>query len=230
MPTYGISIKDSATPFVSSVMADINRGRPAKAMGQAASTMLMTHFANENNSNAARHKTATHLGAMPTQLFAKFARATHWDVSGNQIIISVSHPAAGQRYRGGRIKPSKNGGFLAIPINAASYGKMAREFGRVFAIERLEEDVAPDGRAGRYLVLKTDITKPVGRARKDGTRRLKTINPSGVYYRLIRFARQDPDPSVLPTDEQFFAALSAGFREWMQAQLDKRLNEGIPNG
>jgi hypothetical protein len=79
-------------------------------------------------------------------------------------------------------------------------------------------------------VLKSDITKEVGRARKDGTRRRKIINPSGVYFRLIRSANQNPDPTVLPTDDQFFAALSTGFQEWMQAQLDKRLNEGIPNG
>jgi len=229
MPTYGISIKDSATPFIQSLQSDINRGRPAKAMGQAATTMLISYFAQENNS-ASRHKTASSLGASPSQLFAKFARATHWDVSGNQIVISVSHPAAGQRYRGGRIVPSKKDGFLAIPVNAASYGKMAREFGRVFAIERLKDSEAPGGRAGRYLVLKSDITKDFGRARKDGSRRKKIINPAGVYYRLQRFAQQDPDPTVLPTDDQFFAALATGFREWLQAQMDKRTNEGASNG
>lgn len=205
MAVYGISIRDTASPFLKRLASDSLTQELVPAIGEAGKRVMMDHFT-VKQSDPAAHATAGRLGARSSGLFADFARATAWSPSSTGVDLTVSHVAARQRYLGGRIKPV-NATFLTIPANSHAYGRRAREVGVT-----LKFMFAPDPTSGRMrpaLVAPDAVTKPTGKARKDGTRRERTIRPSGVYYWLVRQTTQNPDPTVLPTDNDLFKGIEA---------------------
>lgn len=216
MAVYGISIRDTASPFLRRLASESLKQELVPAIGEAGKRVLIDHFTTKQ-ADPASHASAGRLGARPSGLFADFARSTSWAENSTGVELSVNHVAARQRYLGGTIKPV-NSKFLTIPANSHAYGRRAREVGVT-----LKFMFAPDPTSGRMrpaLVAPDAVTKPTGKERKDGTRRERTIRPSGVYYWLVRQTRQNPDPTVLPTDNDFFK----GIQEAAGSFLDKFLS------
>lgn len=218
MAVYGISIRDTASPFLKRLASDSITKDLLPAIGDAGKRVLVDHYTTKQ-ADPASHASAGRLGARPSGLFADFARSTSWAENSTGVELSVNHVAARQRYLGGTIKPI-NSKYLTIPANSHAYGRRAREVGVT-----LKFMFAPDPTSGRMrpaLVAPDAVTKPTGKARKDGTRRERTIRPSGVYYWLVRQARQNPDPTVLPTDNDLFKGIEAAAGKF----LDNLFNSG----
>jgi hypothetical protein len=114
------------------------------------------------------------------------------------VTISVNHVAARQRFEGGDIAPTR-GKYLTIPATGEAYGKRAREFNNLrFAIVQ-----------GRPALVEAEATKVrFGNRKKDGSRTVfKGETTSGLtpFFWLVRHVHQEPDRSILPSDEQIGA-------------------------
>ncbi|MFH0907200.1 MAG: hypothetical protein V1929_00355 [bacterium] len=215
MPAYGITITDTATPLLSKLASSSPPPGLFKAAGEAGQRILRLHFSAKQQGEA--HRSAEQLGAKSTGLFADFGRATNWQEAPSGILLQVSDVAARQRYYGGVIRPVSRT-FLTMPANAYAYGKRAREVGVTLKFMFAEDPHNP-GTMRPALVAPDAVTKGVGKARKDGTRRQRVIRPGGVYYWLIRQADQKADPTVLPRDEELHAGIASQLRTWLEAKL-----------
>jgi hypothetical protein len=205
--------RDTLSPAISAIAAGLEARRYLPVVGQACANVFRAHYA-ALQSDPSRHSTASALGAKPSGLYADFARATSYLVDGDSVEVGVSHVAARQRLRGGPIRPV-NARSLTIPANSLAYGKRAADFAG-----RLVFMWAPDPKRGdRWrpaLVAPEAVTKEVGKKRKDGTRRRKTVAPSGVYFWLVWAVRaQAPDPTVLPPERDLAEAVRSSLTDWL---------------
>jgi len=201
MISGGISITtDTATPMLNRLALALRRKEYRPAVGQAGVRVLMDHFA-DKNMDMNSHKTAERLGAQPTQLFAEFAKATSFSTHDRGITLSVTHPAARQRYHGGIVEP-QNVTYLTIANTAAAYGRSAREFGDLLAVM-----------FGRD---RTGVVRPVALVDKD--------DRTSIYYWLVTSVTQPQDRSVLPNEDTLREGILEALRGWL-----KRI-KGAPNG
>lgn len=221
MTSYGITVTGAAVAPVARFVGGILRnGAVEKIAAASAAQTVRDHFTERERSDA--HRTASRLGARPSGLYADFARATHFELGPPGVAdVVVSHVAIRQRVEGGTIRPTGGRKYLTEPAIAATYGRRASDFdGRlVFA---WVTDLATQ-RTGKALVAEDAIVKPVGRARRDGTRRTKEVAPSGVYFWLIREATQQGDPSIIASGD----AIAKGIAEQLKDHVElKRLEAG----
>ena len=101
------------------------------------------------------------------------AWAVKFDDSGDSVDIRIDKAGMAQRYHGGKIK-AVNYSHLWIPVAPESEGKSAGDF----------DDLVP-------------IISPL-------TNRGVALSDGKVLFALVEETReQDPDPSVLPTDEEY---------------------------
>lgn len=111
------------------------------------------------------------------------ARSVSASELGNSAEIRIDQVGVAQRYYGGTINPV-NAKFLAIPIEGTeAEGRVTKDF----------DDLVP-------------IISPLtakGVLAKDGV----------PLFTLIKSVTQDPDPSVLPEDEEYVSAITAKARE-----------------
>lgn len=219
MAFYGITIKDLAGPKQRQFVDGVASGAWKKPAGASVISLIKAHLADKNASPAS-HQTASRLGAQPSDIYMEMADATHYTPTSDGVTVSINHPAAAQRYYGGEIRPV-NVSRLTIPAIAAAYGHRARESG----ID-LKFMFAPDenGRWRPALVAPDAVTKSVGPARKDGTRRQKVIKPSGIWYWLVRSVRQKADETLLPNMADIGFAVEKGLREWVDGMKARTSN------
>lgn len=155
------------------------------------------------------------LGGKRTNFYGKAAQATTFTVAPDGVVITIAKQGMRQRFSGGVIRPvgiSRITGkpivYLAIPARAEAHGKRPGEFGGA-----LEFAITDQGPA---LVRKQDEFKSVGGKRKDGTRKQKQVAGSGeVVFWLRKRVTQRPDPTVIPSQQDFTAAISADLNTWM---------------
>lgn len=139
---------------------------------------------------SSRHRTAEKLGARPTGHLLRAAESI--DSSANHQGAEVSWPRNTGLQRAFRpliIRPKKPDGFLTIPIDAASYGRRAREFDDLF--------VAVGRRGGLVL------------ARLNG-------QDIQFLYLLVRKSVVPQDRDLLPSGDQYRRAAEVGVREWIK--------------
>lgn len=203
MPAYGVTIRDTATPFVRAL--ERQTGSAGPVVGRAAAETTREHF-RRKNLDPASHRSASALSAQPSGLFNQFRNATSFEATLTSASVVVRHAAIRQRIEGGTIEPGPGKKFLTIPAQAIAYGRRAGEFPQlVFAWASHIQN----RRSGFALVAPSAINKEVGRARRDGTRRTKEVAPSGVYFWLVRRVRQPADPTVIPDEQQMQAGVQA---------------------
>lgn len=165
------------------------------------------------NSGPGIRKVAAHAAARRTQdhftklagerhrsgafnFYASAARQTTGRVQGNDVIISVDHTGIGLRYFGGTVRPGAGKKYLTIPADSAAHGKTAREFGNTLFFFRSRKT----GAAGLA---------------KRGEKNLR------VMFWLVKKTDHTPDPTVLPTEQEYFDAVEPV----VIAELE-RLNNG----
>lgn len=217
MPSYGVTIKLPPSPRLINLMAGIDRKEYQKPMGNAAVLILKEHFA-QMSADQNEHHSAWMVGALPSGLYTKFSDATNFAPSDSGIVASINHPAVRQRLQGGTIRP-RNATCLTIAANAYAYGKRASSVGVslkfMFAYDELTRHWRP------ALVAPDAVTKDTGKARKDGTRRQRTIRPSGIYYWLVKSVTQGPNPGVLPDRAALLNGVAGALEGWARGILGK---------
>ena len=213
MAVFGLSVRlDTVSPLSDAMTRGLRRRGYAPAVGEAGKLVLIEHFSGKESQAAGASQTVGgkrklgHVG-----VYADFARATNWRVNGESVEVSVAHPAVRQRLMGGRIKPV-NSTYLTIPAREGAYGKRVAEVGIALKFGYAYDDDLGTWR--KALIAEEAVTKQVGRARKDGTRREKVVKSSGVYYWLVREVNQEPDDTVLPYDELILERASKALEGW----------------
>ena len=124
------------------------------------------------------------LNAPKTNFYAQARDATFTEVSETDAIIYIAKDGMRQRYLGGKINPV-NAKALTIP-KAAAYGRTAREFGGEL----------------RFVL--------INRGNLIGLLKLGDDADAPVMFLLVKQVKQDPDPTVLPTDDELRAAAVEG--------------------
>ena len=218
MPSYGVSIQDTASDTLQRLITAVKGREYTTPVGEAGKGVLMTHFA-AKNADPKSHRTAMGFGAAPTDLYAEFAQSTSWQPSFAGVTLSVDHVAARQRLEGGTIKPV-NSTYLTIPARSESYGKRAREFGETLMVLF--------GRNGPYaLAAKADHMRTLRRGPRAGQlvpvrgEEKGTAGAGGVYFFLVSESTQPPDPTVLPDNEKLFKGIEASLGTWLDRLLGR---------
>ena len=116
----------------------------------------------------------------------------------NGVLIEVKKTGVRQRLFGGVIEPVKAEA-LAIPISPVSYGHLPREFPGLFLLKT---------KKGAYLVQPGEsISEKTGRMvinKKAGGNAGSRVHAALIFlFKLVGSVTQPPDPSVIPTDDEF---------------------------
>lgn len=180
-----ISFPDPAKlPPLLRLSEGVKRPDIRKVMGRAIATLLRKHFTQLDGERANK------LGGRRTHFYGQVRRSVQQPqlVAGDGVAVAINHVGIAQRYFGGDIVP-KVAKWLTLPIHPDAYGFRAREFSDLFFIP---------GEDGRRAWLARDT---------DGD----SSTPGEFMYLLVRRIHQEPDPTVLPPEEeQQAAALEAG--------------------
>ncbi|MFH0879826.1 MAG: hypothetical protein V2A34_08950 [Lentisphaerota bacterium] len=211
----GVTITGFAREKLRRLTTALNNGSYRPALGQAGARIMVDHFSSINRSGA--HKSATELGAKPSELYAEFAEATNYQVEADGVLLTVAHHAIRQRYYGGRIDPV-NASRLTLPARAEAYGRRAGTVG-----VPLDFHYAPDPKTGRWrpaLVSWEGGTRVIKDRRKGHKGEMRTVpdkrRPPGVWFWLVRHVNQQGDHTVIPTREQFIEGTDAALKGWVE--------------
>jgi hypothetical protein len=151
------------------------------------------------------------------------ARSVVKRVDGEDIVVAATQVGVRRRYfgTGGPITPNQYGNstkkYFAVPNQAETYGKYASDYPK----DSLKFVFAQDenGEIHAALVPRGETTVA---ARGD---RSPTDYPLGtIMYWLFRTIDQAPNPDVLPTTEELYAAFGEGLLSYIRAKMhDKSL-------
>jgi hypothetical protein len=187
--------KDTATPELQFLRANVTPHRMAAEVGPRATRLVQRNF-------LTKEKTGNAKGWPTTHFYARAAEATNWQEGFGFVMISVNQIGIRQRLEGGDIKPV-NAGALTIPAVADAYGKRAGEFNNLrfgFALDPATGKMRP------ALVEAEASQVKIGKIKKDGSRTMKhtgnTTAKIAIFW-LLGGVTQKPDPTVLPSDEDF---------------------------
>jgi hypothetical protein len=177
---------------------------------------------------AIRNRVVEHLQGLPTNkagfpstgFYASAAESvTQPVIDGVGVYISITQLGMRQRYLGGDIVPPwKNGSpskYLAIPAQGFGYGIRARSFtGLVFLWGRDKEGmVRPIA-----LMASDDVRNPgSGKRTKSGAPKKLRVDEGSIIYWLVKSVHQEPDPAVLPTQQELNDAATEGLLDFLFA-------------
>jgi len=145
-----------------------------------------------------RHKTATRLGATPTQYLLNKAASVEAIGAPGRVLLSVSGDIFKRTFNPVTVS-AVNAKMLTIPVAAESYGKRAGEFGDLFVYKS-------KGGAG-----------PAFLARREG----KTMK---FLFMLKRSVVLPQDRGLLPGEEDFFKSVEQTADDHLEL-MTKRLAE-----
>lgn len=187
-------VQDGAGPALKGLAGRVAPRRIAAEVGPRLTRLMQRHFRSLGQNKK---------GWPSTSFYGRAAEATNWQMqaSGEYVDIVCNQIGIRQRLMGGEIKPV-NAGALTIPASPDAAGKTAREFSDL----KFSFVHDPDLGVMRPALIRAEQTRVAfGRRRKDGTRSVTNAGETGgeVMFWLAKGARQDPDPTVLPADEEF---------------------------
>ena len=180
-----VSIQDHATRVLTALEGVMTPRALAANIGEAEVKLFQRHLLN-NPPNK--------YGYPSTGFWKDAARAVSYKATDAGPLISINQQGVRQRLQGGTIRPV-NKKYLAIPARAEAYGKAPSEFNNL--------KVAYN-RSGAFALVEAAASQiSYGRKdRKTGLRdRSITQVGGGVFYWLVKEAHQNPDPTVIPADE-----------------------------
>jgi hypothetical protein len=133
-----------------------------------------------------------------TRFYERAARSVKHIPSENSVTLRADHQGLRQRWKGGVIS-AKKAKALAIPISPVSYGKTPAEFPGLFLMQT---------RKGAYLVQPGQGLTAAGNVtpRRKGTSRTERRRRKAALnflFVLKKSVRQDADPRVVPTNDEF---------------------------
>lgn len=134
--------------------------------------------------SAYRHKSAERLGAKPTGFLERAARSIESSHDDEGATLSFPRNSGlGRAFGDVEIRPGPGKKYLTIPVNAAAYGRSAREFQDLLALR-----VGPRN----TLIL---------------ARRIKGKKILETLYVLVKGVTIKQDRKLLPSDEAWFELL-----------------------
>jgi len=162
--------------------------------------------------DSVHHRSAQSLGAAPTHFYAEAADKVHEpQIEGDSISVSIEQTGLAQRYFGGDIEGDP---LLTIPARMEAYGHRASDF------DNLRLIMFPSG-AG--ALVERDATVLKGGKRGAGNLagsldgKSKGDSLGGlVFFWLVRHVHQEPDETVLPTDEQMLEPIAARLQSYLE--------------
>ena len=192
---------DTATPWLAGLPSRITTHEMAAQLGPGCARLMQRHF---------RAQGANKRGWPSTEFWSRAADATNWIEGGGEgggfVDIDCNQIGIRQQIYGGDIRPV-NAKALTIPAAPEAYGKTAGEF------SNLEFGFLFDPQTGtmRPCLKETQSTAiKIGRAKKDGSRTVKGVSSSlgnKAMFWLCGVVTQKPHPDVVPSDEDFGAAM-----------------------
>jgi hypothetical protein len=217
---YRVTVDDYASPALERLERALSPTQLRPLIGRSARHTYVEHF---RALNATR---PNWLGGRRTNYYLGAARATHFDVVGDAVVISVNQVGIAQRYFGGTIRagrsinprtgrPTK---FLTIPVHPQAHGRRAAEFPELEIVY---------GARGEPVALATPMNLGVSITQdKRGRIRKRNIGRRGeIMFRLVRSVVQQPDPSVLPAEFAVRAVLRRDLADYAE-MLWRRRNLG----
>lgn len=204
-----IDLTNQLAPLLQGLQRTLRPGAPEKVMERALVNRISDHLFKLNAERPNK------LGGPRTNFYSQAARSVSGQSQPGEVVVSISHVGFRQRLEGGVIRPVR-AKMLTIPAVPEAHGKRAGEFHNL--------RLAVIG--GRPALVETQATRiRVGRARKDGTRKVTPLNSSlgnKVIFWLARSVNQAADPTVLPTTPEMAAAALDAVSQW----LDRRSHGG----
>lgn len=191
---FTVDIKDQVTEALKGFQQDIAPAHINPAIGAAVVLLFQNWFLSMPPNK---------LGWPSTGFYAGAARATHFSVLADNVLISVAQLGMRQRLEGGEIHPTGDKKYLTIPAREEAYGKRAGEFNLRVLFRR-------DGSGVHAWALAEYAYSEVsfGKARKDGSRKVTPGDEHGaIMFWLVKSVTQQPDPSVLPPDNVILATV-----------------------
>lgn len=159
----------------------------AEAAARGIEVLIIEHLEDKNSRTEPNR-----YGLPKSNYYSNAAKDVSSTVSGSHATIAINHPGISLHYYGGTVLPKKK--VLAIPIHPSVAGIWPSEYGGDMFV------VWPKGKRSGLLV-SADLRdeKNIGRA----------------LYRLVYKATIKADPTVLPKDEQLYAAAETAISEAM---------------
>lgn len=176
-----------------------------KTLDPSESTAFFTSLADDfeiltsehiTRASATRHKTATRLGAKPSNYLAR--AATSVESRGSIGLISLTLQGDIFKRAFGDVEVKATDKLLTIPISAAAYNRRAKEFPGLFRIK---------SKKGNHLLV-----------RSTGEGKDKGIEP---LFELKQQVTLPQDRGLLPTEAQYLKAAEQAARLHVERELAK---------
>ncbi len=136
-------------------------------------------------------------GFPTTHFWRRAAETTEYEAGQDAVRISINQVGVRRRLLGGDIDPVR-AKFLTIPAIAETYGHRAADFGNLKIVRGPFQMYT--GRLVSLALVSADWTRD----------KSTPFSSAGVYFWLVGRVSQDPNPDVLPSDDEILdAALSA---------------------
>jgi len=220
-----ISLKDTATPDILAIPGLISSEGSMKSGGRALRSAIIANL-NAKPPNS-RFPGAT------TRFWERAAKSvTQPMIAGASATVSITQIGVRYNYFGGTIRaPWKNGStatYLTIPATEEAYGHRAREFSDL-TVAFLGR--SPSGAPILALVKgmprqSSRPTKPrvarsveTSASRKQSESAIKPKDRLNVIYWLVTESTKQPDPTVLPPEQDMKLAFTKGVRSYVRGRL-----------
>lgn len=188
-----ITISGPAVERIAEFRASLADDGSKHAAGRGVRRLLMDYYRSLDSSRP------NAMGGKRTHFYAGAARSVDYAIDNEGAAVTVHQRGIAQRYYGGTIKPV-NSRYLTIPVDPSAYGRRAGEFDNLtvhFGLTRSGQ------RRPLFLVQESDYKYKTGKNRKTGVKEVKSakFEAGKIMYYLALSVTQDPDPTVLPSDD-----------------------------
>ena len=194
-----LTVSDHVSGPLQRLGAAVRGPEVRKVMGRGVATTLRKHF------TALDEERANTMGGRRTHFYGQVRRSVQNPalVGDSAVSVSINHVGIAQRYFGGTIEAAP-GKALPIPARTEAYGRRPGEFNDLHLVVFKSLGLAA-------LVQRDQTAVSIGRRRKDGSRQVKqgAERGGGVFFWLVKRVYQQPDPTVLPTDEELQSSATA---------------------
>lgn len=161
------------------------------------------------------------LGGKSTGFWGKVSNSIESHAQSDSAVVRIPHRGAALRYYGGVVKQRPSGPLLSIPVHPSAYNTFARTYKKVplkFIPARGAK--AKAGTKG-YLVMAREGIAQGGKNK--GKRIYKAIPPSlggKIIYVLRTETTHQPDPGMLPTQDELQAAATEAGQAYIDSLTD----------
>lgn len=186
-----IELQTGAVAALAAQVAALAPAATGGLVGRAAVNVYRSHFdALESRPN--RH------GWPKTHFWSQARRSTNYAAAPDGAQININQVGVAQRLRGGPLVPTGGRRMLTIPACAEAYGRRAGEFSSlVLRMIKTSKGLRPalaEARATEFRKTKKGLAPVASRIGK-------------VFFWLVPYAVQKPDPGVLPPDSTVLEAI-----------------------